>query len=54
MRFALLEAKLALSKLLMKYRLERGPKTEIGDIAVENKIITLSPKHGVFVKAVKI
>jgi cytochrome P450 len=54
MRFALLEAKLALSKLLLKFRLESGPKTEIGDLALDCKLITLTPKNGVFVKAIKL
>lgn len=54
MRFALLEIKLTLSKLLLKYRLERGPKTEIGDLVIDYKILTETPKNGVFVKAIKL
>jgi cytochrome P450 len=54
MRFALLEAKLALSKLLLKFRFESGPKTEIGELALDCKLITLTPKNGVFVKAIKL
>jgi len=49
MRFALFEAKLCLAKLLLKYRLEPGSKTEIGDLSTECKILTYSPKNGVFV-----
>ena len=54
MRFALFEAKLALAKLLLRYRLEASPKTEIGELKTECKIITLTPKNGVYLKAVKI
>ena len=54
MRFALFEAKLALAKLVLNYRLEPTPKTEIGDLTTECKFITLCPKNGVFVKAVKL
>ena len=53
MRFALYEMKLALSKLLSKYRLVPGPSTE-KDLTVEYKVITETPKHGVFVKAIPI
>lgn len=51
MRFALYEIKLALAKLLFKYRLVPGPSTET-DLTIEYKPITETPKHGVFVKAV--
>ncbi|CAG2112282.1 unnamed protein product [Medioppia subpectinata] len=54
MRFALFEAKLALAKLLLNYRLTAGPKTEMGVLATNCKVATLTPKNGVFVKAVKI
>lgn len=54
MRFALLEIKLALSVLLYNYRLVASEKTELGDISREFKIISMTPKNGVFVRAVKL
>ncbi|XP_027206344.2 cytochrome P450 3A2-like [Dermatophagoides pteronyssinus] len=51
MRFALYEIKLALAKLLFRYRLVPGPSTE-NELTIEQKIITETPKYGVFVKAV--
>lgn len=51
MRFALYEMKLGLSKLLHKYRLVPGPSTEM-DIKVDYKVITQTPRNGVFVKAI--
>ncbi|OTF79552.1 hypothetical protein BLA29_011652 [Euroglyphus maynei] len=51
MRFALYEIKLALAKLLHRYRLVPGPSTET-ELTVEQKVITETPKYGVFVKAV--
>ncbi|CAG2118589.1 unnamed protein product [Medioppia subpectinata] len=54
LRFALFEAKLALAKLLLNYRLIPGPKTEMGALTTDIKIITLTPKNGVYVKAVKL
>ena len=54
LRFALFEAKLALAKLLQKYRLEATPKTEMGVLSTECKVITQTPKKGVYVKAVKL
>jgi cytochrome P450 len=50
--FAFLEMKLVLAHILHKYRLVPGPNTEIGDIELNFKLITLSPKNGVFVKVV--
>jgi hypothetical protein len=52
MRFALLEAKLALAQLLLKYRLEPGPSSELGDITVDYKVIGMTPKKGVFLRAI--
>lgn len=52
MRLALLEAKLAIAKILVKFRFERGPKTEVGEIDIEYKVISMAPKNGVYVKAV--
>ena len=54
MRFAFFEMKLCLAKLLLNYRLEAGPRTEIGNITTECKLVSLCPKYGVFVKAVKL
>ncbi|XP_054157371.1 cytochrome P450 3A24-like [Oppia nitens] len=54
MRFAFFEMKLCLAKLLLNYRLEPGPRTERGEITVDTKLVSLCPKYGVFVKAVKI
>lgn len=52
MRFALLEAKLALALMLTKYKLVPGPSTESGEIEIEHKIVGIAPKNGVFVRAV--
>lgn len=52
LRFALMEAKLAVARLLHKYRLVPGPRTEIGEIDVVYKPISMCPKKGVFVKVV--
>jgi hypothetical protein len=55
LRFALLEAKMTIARLLKSYKLIPGPRTEIGiDIQVEFKPISMTPKNGVFVKVVKI
>jgi cytochrome P450 len=51
MRFAILEIKLALARLLCKYKLVAGPSTEV-DIQVDYKPITMTPKNGVFVRAI--
>jgi len=53
LRFAQLEAKLCLAKLLLNYRLVAGPSTQ-SDLSLEVKALTLNPEKGVFVKAVKI
>lgn len=47
MRFALLEAKLAMARLLLNYKLDIGPKTEVGTITRENKPVVQAPKYGV-------
>lgn len=54
LRFAMLEAKLALARILTKFRLSPAPKTEIGDITIEYKPFNMTPKNGVYVKAVPI
>jgi cytochrome P450 len=51
-RFGILEIKLILANILHKYRLIPGVNTEIGDIELDFKLITLSPKNGVSVKIV--
>ncbi|CAG2108421.1 unnamed protein product, partial [Medioppia subpectinata] len=45
LRFALFEAKLCLAKLLLNYRLIPGPKTEMGKLTTECKVLTSTPKH---------
>ncbi|KAI1288441.1 Cytochrome P450 3A6 [Halotydeus destructor] len=52
MRFAILEAKLCLARLLREVKLVAGSRTEIGSIAVDYKPITMCPKNGVFVEAI--
>ena len=49
-RFGFLEIKLVLANILHKYKLVGGPQTEIGSIELDFKLITLSPKNGVYVK----
>lgn len=52
-RFGFLEIKLILAKILHNYRLTSGPNTEIGSIQLDFKLITLSPKNGIFIKLEK-
>jgi len=52
MRFALLEIKLALAKLLIKFKLEAGPNTEIGVKSRVFKGNLIQPKNGVKLRAV--
>lgn len=54
MRFALYESKLMLAKLLHRYRLVPGASTELGSLQIDYKVITETPRNGVFVKAVKL
>ena len=54
LRFALMEAKMAIARLLKSYKLVLGPRTEIGDIECQFKPISMTPKKGVFVKVVKL
>ncbi|XP_054156812.1 cytochrome P450 3A9-like [Oppia nitens] len=53
-RLAYFEIKLCLAKLLFNYRLEPGPRTELGNITVKTRIISMNPKNGVFLKAIKL
>ncbi|CAG2112810.1 unnamed protein product [Medioppia subpectinata] len=54
MRFALLEMKLSMAKLLNQYAFIPSPNTELGDIQRDFKVISMTPKNGVFTKAVDI
>ena len=51
-RFALLEIKLALAKLLIKFKLEASPNTEIGTKSHAYRANIIQPKNGVFVRVV--
>ena len=48
MRFAMLEAKMALMDIIRKYKILQAPDTEVPLQTVVG--ITMSPKNGVFVK----
>lgn len=52
MRLALLEMKLALAKMLVKFRFEKGPKTEVDNLAIQYKPVLMAPKNGIYVKLV--
>lgn len=52
MRFALLEMKLALAQVLLMFRFEAGPNTEIGDLQLKVKTNLIGPLNGIKVKAV--
>ena len=54
MRLAYLKMKLTLAKLLLEYRLESGPHTEIGELITKYKLLSVAPKNGVYVKAIRI
>jgi cytochrome P450 len=54
LRFALMEAKMCMARLLKSYKLLAGPRTEIGDIEIKYKPISMTPKKGVFVRVVKV
>ncbi|RWS20481.1 cytochrome P450 3A8-like protein, partial [Leptotrombidium deliense] len=53
MRFAICEMKLALAKLLSKYRFESTSRTETGEITVIYKGLLMCPKN-VYVKAIRL
>lgn len=55
MRFALMEAKLTVARILSEYHILPGPRTEpFYDLDMEYKPITQNPKNGIFVTAVKL
>lgn len=55
MRFALLEAKMALARVLRLFKLEPGTGTDVHkDIEVDYKPITMTPKNGINVRVVRI
>lgn len=52
LRFALMEAKLTVARLLRDYKLVPGPRTEKFDsLVIAYKPVTMSPKNGIYVKA---
>ncbi|KAH9390419.1 Thromboxane-A synthase [Tyrophagus putrescentiae] len=53
MRFAQMEIRLTLARLLSKFRLVPGPSTE-KELTIDYKFITETPKNGVWVKAVPV
>ncbi|XP_054709649.1 cytochrome P450 3A24-like [Uloborus diversus] len=52
MRFALMEAKLALAKLLAKYKLKACAETDTEPVTLKLAFASMKPKHGVFLKAI--
>ncbi|GBM45527.1 hypothetical protein AVEN_210251-1 [Araneus ventricosus] len=52
MRFALMEVKLALARLLSKYQLQPSSKINTRVPQLKFKFLTMNPKHGTWVKAV--
>ena len=51
LRFALMEAKLTVARLLREYKLVPGPRTEKFDsLDISYKPVTMSPKNGIYVK----
>lgn len=52
MRFALMEIKIALVKILTKFRFEKSPETQI-PLAIQPGF-TLSAKDGVYVRVSKV
>lgn len=55
MRFALLEAKMAIANILLKYQLKPGHKTQLGNkLQIEYKPISMVPKDGVHVRLIPI
>lgn len=55
LRFALMEAKLTIARLLHTYKLIPGARTEAFEkLEIAYKPVTMNPKNGVFVKVVKL
>ncbi|XP_055925090.1 cytochrome P450 3A9-like isoform X1 [Argiope bruennichi] len=54
MRFAFMEAKLALARLLSKYKLKPCSKTDKRDPDLRITFVSISPKHGVWTKVVPV
>ncbi|CAL1299473.1 unnamed protein product [Larinioides sclopetarius] len=54
MRFAFMEAKLALARLLSKYELKPCSKTDKRDLQLRITLISMSPKLGIWTKAVPV
>ena len=53
MRFALLEAKLAMARILSRFKLIPGPRTEAFDqLEIKYAVVTQNPLKGIFVKAI--
>lgn len=53
MRFALLEAKMVIARLVSRYRFEPGPRSKLGDqLEYLHKPLSLTPQDGVFIKFV--
>ncbi|GBM55862.1 hypothetical protein AVEN_2562-1 [Araneus ventricosus] len=52
MKFAFMEVKLALARLLSKYQLEPCFKIDMRDPQLKFKFLTMGPKHGTWMKAV--
>lgn len=51
-RFALVEMKIILVKMLRKYRLEACGKSEIGDIKLDYSVFLDRPANGIYVRAI--
>ncbi|GBN34481.1 hypothetical protein AVEN_188995-1 [Araneus ventricosus] len=54
MRFAYMEAKLALARLLSKYKFKDCPKTEKDPITLKISTATINPQRGIWTKAVPV
>lgn len=54
MRFATMEAKLALARLLLKYKLKACAETEKEMLSLKVNFATLNPKRGIWLKAVPV
>ncbi|KAI1300128.1 Thromboxane-A synthase [Halotydeus destructor] len=54
MRFAILQIKLVMAQLLLKYEFTAGPTTEIGVLTTHEKFSVMLPTHGVKVKLIEL